>query len=176
MAGLRHLNLFHLSAKAIVLLALLFSNLGWADPLFQLKKVGEARLSVLFWDIYDSALYTQSGVYRSEEFPQALDIVYLRDIESKELIENTRDEWQKLGINNEDSVRWLNILTQFLPNIKKGDRLTLVVNADNHSEFFFNSNSIGSLCDAKFGPAFLRIWLDAGSSYPKVRHKLIGKN
>tara|TARA_R110000868_G_scaffold59891_2_gene183624 strand:- start:3848 stop:4378 length:531 start_codon:yes stop_codon:yes gene_type:complete len=176
MAGLRHLNLYNLCAKTTLLLALLLSNICWAEPLFELKKVGEARLSVLFWDIYDSALYTQSGVYRSEEFPQALDIVYLRDIESIELIENTKEEWQKLGINDEDSVRWLGNLTQLLPNIKKGDRLTLVVNTHKHSEFFLNSNSIGSVCDAKFGPAFLRIWLDAGSSYPKVRRKLIGKN
>lgn len=176
MAGLRHLKLYHLSTKTIVLLALLISNMGWADPLFDLKKVGEARLSVLFWDIYDSALYSQSGVYQPAEFPQALDIIYLRDIKSQELIENTKDEWQKLGINDADSVRWLNILGQLLPDIKKGDRLTLVVNAHKYSEFFFNSNSIGSVCDAQFGPAFLRIWLDAGSSYPKVRRKLIGKN
>ena len=147
-----------------------------ADPLAELKKVGEAKLKVLFWDVYNSSLYSQTGEYQAEIFPQALKINYLRDIDAEDLIERTQQEWQKLGIKQEIFTAWIPLLTEIFPNIKKGDTLLLNVNKDQHSEFYFNGKTIGKITDKNFGPSFLRIWLDENSSYPKVRNKLIGSN
>tara|TARA_R110000868_G_scaffold31062_14_gene114181 strand:+ start:1549 stop:2259 length:711 start_codon:yes stop_codon:yes gene_type:complete len=155
---------------------LVFSGVSMADPISELKVVGEAKLKVLFWDVYNSTLYSQSGEYQTEFFPQALKIDYLRDINADDLIEKTKEEWEKLGIKQETFSNWIPLLTEIFPNIKKGDTLLLNVTENQQSEFFFNGKTIGKITDKNFGPSFLRIWLDENSSYPKVRNKLIGLN
>ena len=147
-----------------------------ADPLSELKRVGEAKLKVLFWDVYNSSLYSQTGEYQSEQFPQALKINYLRDIDAEDLIQRTQDEWQKLGIKKETFATWIPMLSEIFPDIKKGDILLLNVDKNQQSEFFFNGKTIGKITDQTFGKSFLRIWLDENCSYPKVRNKLIGLN
>jgi hypothetical protein len=165
---------FNISGLIIILCILIFSGATMASPLSELKKVGEAKLKVLFWDVYNSSLYSQSGTYQSKQFPQALQINYLRDIDADDLIERTQDEWEKLGIKQETFNQWVPLLTQIFPNIKKGDTLLLKVSEDQHSEFYFNGKSIGKITDKVFGKSFLRIWLDENCSYPKVRNRLIG--
>ncbi len=59
-----------------------------------LQKVGEAKLRVLFWDIYYSRLYTESGNYQRGDRPLKLEIQYLLDIKSDALVERTRTEWE----------------------------------------------------------------------------------
>ena len=158
----------------VIVFTLIFSGVTVADPLVGLKKVGEAKLKVLFWDVYHSTLYNQTGEYLEEQFPQALKIDYLRDIDAKDLIERTQDEWNKLGIEKVTYEQWVPLLTDIFPNIKKGDTLLLSVNKSLKSEFFFNGQPVGKILDPNFGKSFLRIWLDVNCSYKKVRKQLIG--
>ena len=111
-----------------VLCTLVFSGVSMANPLDDLKKVGEAKLKVLFWDVYNSSLYSKTGEYQAEQFPQALKINYLRDIDAEDLIERTQDEWEKLGIKQVTFSQWIPLLTNIFPDIKKGDTLLLSVN------------------------------------------------
>ena len=60
--------------------------------------VGEARLKVLIWEVYDSALYTPSGRWQGEP-PYQLSLHYLRDIPAAKLIEETDKAWQEQGRN-----------------------------------------------------------------------------
>ena len=159
-----------------VLCTLVFSGVSMANPLEDLKKVGEAKLKVLFWDVYNSSLYSKTGEYQAEQFPQALKINYLRDIDAEDLIERTQDEWLKLGIKPVTFSQWIPLLTNIFPDIKKGDTLLLNVDENQQSEFFFNGKKIGDITDQSFGKTFLRIWLDENCRYPKVRNKLIGLN
>ena len=159
-----------------ILCTLVFSGVSMANPLDDLKKVGEAKLKVLFWDVYNSSLYSKTGEYQAEQFPQALKINYLRDIDAEDLIERTQDEWEKLGIKQVTFSQWIPLLTNIFPDIKKGDTLLLRVSENQQSEFFFNGKTIGKITDQTFGKSFLRIWLDEKCSYPKVRNKLIGSN
>ena len=159
-----------------VLCTLVFSGVSMANPLDDLKKVGEAKLKVLFWDVYNSSLYSKTGEYQAEQFPQALKINYLRDIDAEDLIERTQDEWEKLGIKQVTFSQWIPLLTNIFTDIKKGDTLLLSVSENQQSEFFFNGKTIGKITDQTFGKSFLRIWLDEKCSYPKVRNKLIGSN
>ena len=159
-----------------VLCTIVFSGVSMANPLDDLKIVGEAKLKVLFWDVYNSSLYSKTGEYQAEQFPQALKINYLRDINAEDLIERTQDEWEKLGIKQVTFSQWIPLLTNIFPDIKKGDTLLLSVSENQQSEFFFNGKTIGKITDQTFGKSFLRIWLDENCSYPKVRNKLIGSN
>ena len=125
-----------------------------ANPLDDLKKVGEAKLKVLFWDVYNSSLYSKTGEYQAEQFPQALKIKYLRDIDAEDLIERTQDEWEKLGIKQVTFSQWIPLLTNIFPDIKKGDTLLLSVSENQQSEFFFNGKTIGKILTKPLAKAF----------------------
>ena len=73
-----------------VLFSSFYSGVTMATPFPNLKKVGEAKLKVLFWDVYNSSLYNQTGEYQAEHFPQVLKIDYLRDIDAEDLIDRTQ--------------------------------------------------------------------------------------
>jgi hypothetical protein len=147
-----------------------------ANPTNHLIKVGEAKLQILFWDIYTSELFSANGQYQKDIFPVALKIKYLRNIDAEDLIDKTLEEWLKLGVTKERAKPWLLQLQELWPNIKKSDELTLVVSQNLSSEFFFNGKSIGQITESEFGTNFLGIWLDENCSYPKLRKKLIGED
>jgi hypothetical protein len=162
----------------LFILSLIFSltiGTAMANPINSLQKVGEAKLEILFWDIYTSELFSTTGQYQEDIFPVALKIKYLRNIDAEDLLDRTLSEWLKLGISEEQAKPWLTQLKGLWPNIKKSDELLLLVNSDKSSEFFFNDESLGQLDDSEFGPSFLRIWLDENCSYPKLRKMLIGE-
>ncbi|MEP0354508.1 chalcone isomerase family protein [Paraglaciecola sp.] len=162
--------------KTLIFFTLFFSCQALSNPLAGFTKIGEAKLRVIFWDIYHSKLYSSNGIYDANEFPQALEISYLRAINSKDLVKHTKEEWQKLGIPSNQIDKWIPQLKDIFPNINKSDTLLLTVNDEKSSEFFLNQKSIGVITDQQFGESFLRIWLDEHASYPKVRDKLLGKS
>lgn len=144
------------------------------NPLHNLQKVGEAKLEFLFWDIYHSTLYSPDGSFAEDNYPLALHIEYLRDIEASDLVDRTADEWRKLGFEEKQFTPWLQSIGAMWPDIEKGDALTLVVSDDGQSAFYLNEAPLGVMTDSEFGPSFLAIWLDENCSYPKLRKKLIG--
>ena len=162
---------FSLSA---LLFMVSFSGILIANPIDDLKKVGEAKLKVLFWDIFNSSLYSENGEYQVDQFPQALKINYLRDVDSEDLIVRTQNEWEKLGIKKEIFSPWITLLSNIYPDIIKGDTLSFIVKEDQQSDFYLNGKKIGIISDQTFGKNFLRIWLDENCSYPNLRKKLIG--
>ena len=54
--------------------------------------VGEARLKVLIWEVYDSALFTPSGHWQGDA-PYRLSLHYLRNIPAAKLVEETEKAW-----------------------------------------------------------------------------------
>lgn len=162
-------------AKSFLILILpVYISVAAAEPLANLQRVGQAKLSVFIWDVYDSYLYSEDGKYSPEQYPMALRIQYLRDIEAADLVDQTEEEWLKLGIEKEDFKSWLVRVADIWPDIKKGDELLLRVDKNLESRFYFNGEFIGALTDPRFGSSFLDIWLSPNCSYPKVRNALIG--
>ena len=134
--------------------------------------VGKARLKVLFWNIYDSALYTPSGMWQGDG-PYQLSLHYLRDIPVHQLIEQTDKAWREQGRTHPRQAEWLAQLTDIWPDITEGDNLVLSVAASGHSGFWFNGEYIGAIQDEAFGPLFGGIWLDADTPQPALRSQLI---
>src|SRR6056297_4075019 len=73
----------------------------------ELEKVGEARLQVMFWSVYDSRLYAEDGVYRQGKRPLKLEIQYLRDISAEDLVKRTGKEWEEMGATQERKDEWM---------------------------------------------------------------------
>ncbi len=138
------------------------------------SKVGQTRLSVYFWDVYDATLYSPSGKYKQDE-RQALLLEYLRDIKAKDLIETTEEEWQKLELNSDKHEQWLEKLDAIWPDIKEGDCLLLVEKKDGTAEFYQGDKLLGEIEDKDFTEQFLAIWLSENSRFESERNELIGE-
>ena len=169
------LNLINYSARADSIANFDIDKLPSEIKTLNLKLVGNAKLSILFWDIYQSALYTPSGKYASEVMSDEIvfRIQYLRDITAKSLIERTIEQWRYLKIVEGQYEQFLPKLNLLWPDISSGDTLTLHLNK-NRSLFYFNNTFIGSIDDPTFGSLFLSIWLSPNTSQKDLRAELLG--
>ena len=141
----------------------------------KLQQVGEARLTKLFWTIYESRLYTTTGTYRGIEPDLVLEITYQRKISSEQLINSTRSEWQAMSLYTKvQSESWLEKLENIWPDVTKGDVLRLQVDHDMNSHFYFNGRPIGSMEKPEFTRHFLAIWLSPDSRYSELQQQLTG--
>lgn len=148
--------------------------------LSQMQHAGGGKMKVMFWDVYYADLYVSNKPFAQDNFPQALTINYLRDIDKDELLDATQDQWQHLNMDKQLRTRWMQELSSIFPSIKKGDSITLIVDSQRQSRFYLSDKQsqyrpIGSVADTEFGRAFLAIWLDEKTSRPKLRRKLIGE-
>ena len=139
------------------------------------KLLGQAKLSILFWDIYESKLFTSDGKLPLSNDCQysMFEIQYLRDITKQELLDNTLSQWQHLAIKQAEYTSYLAMLESIWPDIKSGDQLTLLNNATT-TVFYFNKEKVGEIESEQFADLFLRIWLDENTSEPKLRQQLLG--
>ena len=135
--------------------------------------VGEARLKVLIWEVYDSALFTPSGHWQSDA-PYRLSLHYLRNIPAAKLVEETEKAWREQGRNHPRLNEWLGLLGDLWPDITEGDNLVFGLNEFGDSAFWFNGSPLGSIEDRDFGPLFGGIWLDPDTPRPELRAQLIG--
>ena len=147
------------------------SDLALATEIWPL--VGEARLKVFIWEVYDSALYTPSGRWQGDA-PYQLSLHYLRDIPAAKLIQETEKAWQEQGRNHPKQGEWLTLLGDLWPDITEGDNLVFGLKASGDSAFWFNGSPIGSIDDRDFGSLFGGIWLDPDTPRPELRAQLIG--
>ena len=135
--------------------------------------VGEARLRVLIWEVYDSALFTPSGRWQGDA-PYRLSLHYLRNIPAAKLVEETEKAWREQGRNHPRLNEWLGLLGDLWPDITEGDNLVFGLNELGDSAFWFNGSPLGSIEDRDFGPLFGGIWLDPDTPRPELRAQLIG--
>ena len=157
---------------ASLALGLLATTVLAATP--SLTMVGEARLNVMFFSVYDSRLYTEDGRYIADQRPLRLEIEYLRNIKAKALVEQTGAEWDHLQVTHERRGAWLEELTALWPDVGKNDVIALELDADNRSTFYFNGEKLGVMEDADFGEYFVAIWLSPDTSRPALREALLG--
>lgn len=136
--------------------------------------VGEGRLSVAFWSVYDAKLWAPGGHW-SEEKPFALSLHYLRDIDGVDIADRTAEEIRKLGFDDEVKLAaWHAQMKKIFPNVKDGTELTGIYVPGKPTRFYDGSREVGVIRDALFGPWFFSIWLSENTSEPSLRRQLLG--
>jgi hypothetical protein len=149
----------------------------------QWKRVGEADLNVLFFDIYTSTLLSPDGTYQVSDdvtpHPMALNIRYERSISSKQLVDATVKQWLLQGVEPALANQWGQRMTALFPAVEEDDRLLYVTDGV-FGELYFSRQSqpftsLGKIDDEPLNDAFLGIWLSPNTEYPKHRLALIGK-
>lgn len=139
----------------------------------QAEKVGEARLTVLFWDIYDATLYAPTGKWKRGE-PLALKLDYLRDFKGENIAKSSKSEISKMGFNDSEKLElWLENMKEVFPDVKKGDSITGVYTQEKQTIFYKENEKLGVIEDPDFGLWFFDIWLGENTSEPKNRDILL---
>lgn len=155
-------------------IAFCFTLNAYALPEF--KTVGEGSYRYLFWQLYDARLANETGTFKNyqQSSPLLLELTYKRDISKQQFIDATIDEWRKLGLSSDEQhQRWASELQSLWRDVKEGDTLAALLQADGSVIFYFNGEETGTQSDADFGNAFFDIWLHPDTSAPKLRRQLI---
>ena len=150
------------------------SNTAIDKTATKLKVVGQAEMRWLMFPLYRVSLKTADGRYQENQYPQMLDILYLRNIDKQDLLSATDNQWNRLGVPLAKRKLWITQLGKLWPTIRKGDRLAFQVNPKGHNYFIYNGQRIGGIADKQFGKSFLDIWLSPKTSQPGIRQRLIG--
>lgn len=138
------------------------------------EKVGEGRMSVMLWDVYDAALYAPEGIWEAEK-PFALRLSYLRSLVGKKIADRSIEEIRDQGFNDEVKLAtWHGQLRNIFPDVDEGIVLTGVKTKSGATVFYKDDMEIGSINDPEFSEAFFNIWLSEKTSAPGLRRMLLG--
>ncbi len=141
------------------------------------RELGQARLMVYGFSIYDAKLWAADGFavanYAAEPF--ALELRYLRGFKGEMIAERSLKEMRRLAVvSDEKAAQWLQNMKATFPDVRKGDQLIGIHRPDGTASFTFNGKAIGEMRDAEFTRLFFGIWLSPKTSEPKMRNDLIG--
>lgn len=145
----------------------------------QLTTVGEGSYRYLFWQLYDARLATKDGIFTDyqQSSPVLLELTYKRAISRQQFIDATIEQWQKLQQSSpEQHQQWAEQLQALWSDVRKGDRLASLLQADGSVVFYFNGDKTGRISDPDFSSAFFNIWLHPDTTAPTLRLKLLAKS
>lgn len=137
------------------------------------QKVGEARYKVLFWKVFDAALYAPEGQFDKNE-PFVLSLSYLRKIRGEQIVDQSISEIKQQGkATTEQLAQWREALLKIIPDVDTSSTITGVRTAQGAAAFFLNGSPIGTVEDPAFTPLFFDIWLGEETSNQKFRNTLL---
>lgn len=141
-----------------------------------MNKVGSATFKFLFWPIYDAELYAEQDAFDFSSLPVfILQLNYQRNFLSEQLVNETKNQLREMDpLQVEAFQPWLDQLGEILPDVKKGDSLSLYVNREKYSSFYLNGNFQGIIEDENFSRRFAAIWLDREDRYADFTRELTG--
>lgn len=147
-----------------------------AGPLPQGRLIGQGRLTVWGFDVYDARLWAPAGFgaggYASQ--PLALELAYLRAFDAVEVARRSLQEMRRsAAISDAQAAQWTTALLRVIPDIRKGDRITGVHRPGVGAAFWVNGRASGEIRDAEFSRLFFGIWLSPNTSEPQLRQALL---
>ncbi len=125
--------------------------------------------------IYDARLWTTHRLAGDgADQPLALEVRYARALSGPRIAQRSIDEMRRLAsISEAQAQRWLQALTQLIPDVEPGDRITAVQRPGQSARFFVNSRPVGEIADPVFVRLFFGIWLSPRTSEPGLRAQLL---
>ena len=137
--------------------------------------VGQGRLKVLFWNVFDASLYASDGSLSRNE-PFALSVSYLRDLQSERIVDTLISEIRKQGVeDNAKLVRWSEAMSAIFSDVDDETTVTVAIDDDRHAVFYRNGEPIGAIRDPEFSKYFFDIWLGEQTSRPELRDQLLNE-
>lgn len=141
-----------------------------------LRQLGTAKLTVFGFEIYNARLWVPAEFDRADyaRHPHVLELTYLRDFKGQAIAERSIKEMRGVDVFTDAQAQlWLTALTQVLPDVKKGDRLTGVYQPGKALRLMFNDAPLPALSDPTLARVFMGIWLSPRTSEPAMREALL---
>ena len=147
------------------------------DLLPNARLIGQTRLSVWGFKIYDARLWSPPGL-NARNFasqPLALELAYLRDFTAADIVERSLKEMRRsANLSATQAQQWTAEMLRVFPDVKAGDRVLCLHRPGISASFWLNGRPIGEIADAEFARLFLGIWLSPQTSEPAMRLALLG--
>jgi hypothetical protein len=147
------------------------------DVLPLAKLIGQTRLSVWGFKIYDARLWSPPGLnprnFASQ--PMALDLAYLRDFTAADIVERSLKEMRRsASVSATQAQQWTAEMLRVFPDVKAGDRVLFLHRPGISARFWLNGRPVGEIADPEFARLFFGIWLSPQTSEPAMRLALLG--
>jgi hypothetical protein len=161
---------------------LLLLLLAFAMPVFALEKppevakaikaespYGQGDLTKFFIHAYDAYLWTDAKAWSYAE-PFALTIIYHYDFTTKELVDKTIEEMERIHATGS---HWRHELEMAFPDVRQGERITALYLPEHGISFYHNGKVTRKIKSIPFAQQFIDIWLSEKTSEPSLRRKLL---
>jgi hypothetical protein len=147
------------------------------DVLPLARLIGQARLSVWGFKIYDARLWSPPGLnprnFASQ--PLALELAYLRDFTAADIVERSLKEMRRsASLSAAQAQQWTAEMLRVFPDVKAGDRVLFLHRPGISASFWHNGRPVGEIADPEFARLFFGIWLSLQTSEPAMRLALLG--
>ena len=147
------------------------------DVLPLARLVGQARLSVWGFKIYDARLWSPPGLnprnFASQ--PMALELAYLRGFTAADIVERSLKEMRRsASVSAAQAQQWTADMLRVFPQVKAGDRVLCLYRPGISASFWLNGRPVGEIADPEFARLFFGIWLSPQTSEPAMRLALLG--
>ncbi len=173
--NLNHLLLILSISTHLLIASTAQASQGDKPPMLEQEDlVGEARMTYLFWDVYDARLFAEGGTWDANK-PFILELSYLRSLKGKAIAERSIEEMRKQGFDDEVLLdEWLEALIGIFPDVDKTSVIKGVIDEEFTTQFYFNDEFIGAIEQPAFTTQFFNIWVGEETSEPTLRKKLLG--
>lgn len=140
----------------------------------QFHLLGKGIYSALFWDIYSAELFTPQKTWQKQQ-SYALRLTYFRAFSGEAIAKRSIEEIEGLGfVQPERLQQWMQQMQQIFPDVKQGDSLTGMREANGVTTFYYGQRLVGQVEDPLFADWFFGIWLHPNTSAPELRQQLLG--
>jgi len=142
---------------------------------------GTGMLMVWGFKVYTASLWVppgfRSGAYL--QYPFALSLAYLRDLDGSAIAKRSLEEMQRLGglasVSAPTWQAWQMAMARIFPDVTAGDRITGIYKPGKGVRFLVNGQAKGEIPDPEFARLFFGIWLSDASAEPALRQALLGQ-
>jgi len=139
---------------------------------------GEGRLRYFGFLIYDARLWVDAN-FSAQSFdrsPLLLELTYQRDFSGESIAKRSIEEIKRqLTLSAEQEKQWTQLLTEWLPSVKEGDRVTGLYLPGEGIRLWHGEQQIGTLSNPDLARHFFGIWLSEQTSEPSLRRDLLAK-
>ena len=169
--------------RRIITTASLFLLLGMpaaqADVMKQMVPdaglVGEARFKVMFFKIYDAALFAPGGSYAAGA-PYALRLTYLINGKKDRIVDQTVKEMRRMKVASKTQIDdWIPVMEEAFISMPKGSFADFIHTADGRLTLAAEGKIISVIEDTGLAQAIMDIWLGPKVRDRQFQDKLMGR-
>ena len=126
---------------------------------------------------YGIKLFVDLGTFSADDLSResfALDLEFKNARSADHIADAFAGQMADQGIATGTQIRaWHKQLAQFLPAMRVGDHLTAVFHPREGTRFFLDGKPVGLIAGNDFCRGFFGIWLDATTTMPDLRARLL---